>query len=563
MRILFGILGVILLLVSPAQADKRAFIVGVGEYDELTDLQKTVGDANGYSDVFETDLGFQVTRLIDPDLETFEIAFEAFVESIAPGDDVVFIFSGHGWSDGGDNFLALKDSPQQTSERMLKRFTVSLADQVLGDIKARKPGLLFTIIDACRDNPFDLGTRSMTRGLVRQELVRGTLVVYAAGERQKALDRLNPEDPSPYSVFTRSLLPKLKDPAKPLMISVDEARNEVAALAATIDHQQRPAVYSDISLKFCFSGQCNTGAPDIDQETRDWIYLSSGAYTAVDPCTKYANHLEKYPNGQFAARARTALENPPCAAPSRVLPSDVLLAQDDPDNWRAVDPENLLLFETSNGRVLIEMIPTLGRKHVDQMRQIARQGGWDGSEFYRVVAGFIVQGGRSEQTFPKIEAEFSRDIENINMIVKASKAGEGYFNGMPVGYREGSTGFLGGQIWAKHCPNTVFASTTSDPDSAETQFYINIRMAEHLDTRQTGWGRVIAGMDRVRSLEIGFPPENPDKIVRAVIAADLPDDERPIAYVQRPEGPEFQRGLGHASGQSVCEIPAIPARVAY
>ena len=397
MRALFTLMAVMLFGSLFAQAEKRAFVVGVGDYKELTDLQKTIGDANGYTEVFETDLGFQVTRLIDPSLEDFFNAFDIFLESIAPGDEIAFIFSGHGWSDGGDNFLALTDAPRQSSERMLKRNTVSLSKDVLDELKSRKPGILFTIIDACRDNPFDLGTRTMTRGLVRQEMVQGTLVVYAAGARQKALDRLSPDDPSPYSVFTRSLLPKLRDPGRPLMRSVDEARNEVAVMANEIGHRQRPAVYSDISLDFCFGGLCNT-ATDLDQETQDWVYLESASYTAVDPCTKYARHLEKYPNGKFAAVARRNLANPPCAPATRSLPDEITDAQNDPQNWRAVDPENLLLLDTTKGRVLIEMFPILAPKHVDQVKRITRAGHYDETIFHRVVRSFVAQGGDVKST---------------------------------------------------------------------------------------------------------------------------------------------------------------------
>ncbi len=576
----------------PADAEKRAFIVGVGDYDELTDLQKTIGDAQGYSEVFQTDLGFEVTRLLDPTLEEFLIAFDAFSESVAPGDEVAFIFSGHGWSDGGDNFLALKDAPQQSSERMLKRATVSLSSVVLDELKGRKPGVLFTIIDACRDNPFDLGTRTMTRGLVRQEMVRGTLVVYAAGAREKALDRLSPDDASPYSVFTRSLLPKLRDPGRPLMRSVDEARNEVAALATTVGHQQRPAIYSDISLDFCFAGDCNTASDALDQETQDWIYLSSGSYTAVDPCTKYERHLAAYPNGKFAEVARRNLANPPCATASRILPQEVIAAQNDPENWRAVDPENLLLLNTSKGRVLVEMFPILAPNHVAQMKRVVRDGNFDNTPFHRVVQAFVVQGGDVKTThgvdYPMLEAEFYQRISKIQMANEFIQSDqpimegtpEAYHFGMPVRWyvRELETppdSFFDNayevDFWPLNCPGTLFASRTNEPNSATTQFYFNIRWANNLDisnpdvltNAQTGWGRVLDGMSVLQTLEIGFPPENPDSILTAKIAADLPENERPIAYVQRSGGPDFKTFLRHLGSDSLCERPALPTRVSY
>ena len=591
-RALFILMTVMLFASLIAEAEKRAFVVGVGDYEELTDLQKTIGDANGYTEVFENDLGFQVTRLIDPSLEDFLNAFDIFLESIAPGDEIAFIFSGHGWSDGGDNFLALTDAPRQSSERMLKRATVSLSEDVLDELKSRKPGILFTVIDACRDNPFDLGTRTMTRGLVRQEMVQGTLVVYAAGARQKALDRLSPDDPSPYSVFTRSLLPKLRDPGRPLMRSVDDARNEVATMATTIGHNQRPAVYSDISLDFCFGGTCNT-ATELDQETQDWVYLESASYTAVDPCTKYARHLETYPNGKFADVARRNLANPPCAPAARTLPAAITDAQNDPQNWRAVDPENLLLLNTTKGRVLIEMFPILAPKHVEQVKRITRAGHYDETIFHRVVRSFVAQGGDVKTThgvdYPKIAAEFHQRISKIQMageFIQSERpimegTPEGYHFGMPVRWnvREVETpsdSFFEKayevDFWPLNCPGTAFAArTTADPDSGETQFYFNVRWARHqdietldeLEVAQTGWGRILDGMDVIETLEIGHPPENPDKILRAQIAVDMPENERPIALVQRPEGPDFQNFLQHAEGDEVCERRSVPTRVAY
>ncbi len=291
----------IFMLPAAASADKRAFIVGVGDYAELTDLQKTIGDAGGYEAAFGGDLGFQVTRLTDPDSDTFLSRFEMFLQSIAPGDQVVFVFSGHGWSDGSDNYLALTDAPRESSEFILKRRTISLSNDILSQINARRPGLVFAIIDACRDNPFDLGTRSVTKGLVRQELVQGTLVVYAAGARQKALDRLGPGDASPYSVFTRSLLPRLKDGSKPLLRSVDEARNEVAALASTIEHNQRPAIYSDISLDFCFDGACRN-ALVAQQEAFAWDLTKR-----LGTLQAYTLFIQDYPTSVFAAEAAEVL----------------------------------------------------------------------------------------------------------------------------------------------------------------------------------------------------------------------------------------------------------------
>ena len=284
---------------------KRAFVVGVGEYEELTDLQKTLGDAEGYRELFQGKLGYQTTYLTDPDEAEFLDAFDRFKASIAPGDEVVFIFSGHGWSDGAENYLALSDAPRDGSENVIRRSTVPLARLILRDLEARKPQLVFAIIDACRDNPFDTLARDFGRGLVPVQQRKGTLVLFAAGARQKALDRLSAGDPSPYSVFTRVLLPKLRETDRPLVDIVDETRDEVERLARTIDHPQRPAAYSDVSRSFCFAGACRSVAG---------VNVELAAFGQIRDCAGARDFLQRYPNSAYRRQAE-GLQTAFCAAP--------------------------------------------------------------------------------------------------------------------------------------------------------------------------------------------------------------------------------------------------------
>ena len=119
-RLLLLLIGLCLATAAHAQG-KRAFIVGVEQYSELKELKKAIGDAEGYRDFFESELGYHVTFVADPTEAQFLDAFDAFKQTIAPGDEVVFIFSGHGWSDGVENYLAMTDAPSQASESTIKR----------------------------------------------------------------------------------------------------------------------------------------------------------------------------------------------------------------------------------------------------------------------------------------------------------------------------------------------------------------------------------------------------------------------------------------------------------
>lgn len=247
----------------PAEAERRALIVGVQAYDEVTPLSRTLADVEGYGEVFSDDLNFEVTQLIEPTFETFLQGLSTFTASVQEGDEVVFVFSGHGWSDGAKNFLVMRDAPAKSSELTLKRLTVDLRADVIDELRARNPAAVVAIIDACRNNPFDLGQKTLAKGLVPQTRVPGTAVVYAAAEGQTALDRLATEDSSPYSVFTRNLLPGLRNGSKPLMHVFDDAREATTTLARQVAHDQRPAIYSDLSFKYCLSDLCTTAREDV------------------------------------------------------------------------------------------------------------------------------------------------------------------------------------------------------------------------------------------------------------------------------------------------------------
>ena len=260
----------------------RAFIVGVGNYAELEDLDKTIGDLEGYSDAFSNALNFRVTKVNNPTHLEFFTRFSEFVETIEEGDQVAFVFSGHGWSNGSENFLALSDAPLESTELTLEKITASWEADILNELSARNPSFVFGIIDACRENPFDLRTRSVARGMVPQlSIPPRSMVIYSAGTNQTALDNLGERDTSPYSVFTRNLLPNLRDPNQPLMLIADKTRTETTQLALRNDHAQRPAIYSDVSLDFCLSGTCISTADQAREMSNSWDNIDEDALRLV------------------------------------------------------------------------------------------------------------------------------------------------------------------------------------------------------------------------------------------------------------------------------------------
>jgi peptidylprolyl isomerase len=150
------------------------------------------------------------------------------------------------------------------------------------------------------------------------------------------------------------------------------------------------------------------------------------------------------------------------------------------------DPENTLLLETSKGDVIIEMRPDLAPGHVARIKELARQGFYDGLKFHRVIDGFMAQTGCPHGTGTggsgqKLPAEFSTE---------------------------------------KHVRGTVSMARAQDPNSGDSQFFICFDEAPWLNKQYTAWGQVISGMENVDAINKGEPPREPDTIVSMKVAAD-------------------------------------------
>jgi len=150
------------------------------------------------------------------------------------------------------------------------------------------------------------------------------------------------------------------------------------------------------------------------------------------------------------------------------------------------NPEDTLILETTKGNVVVEMRPDLAPNHVARIKDLARQGFYDGVPFHRVIEGFMAQ------------------------------------TGDPTGTGTGGSGQkLAAEFNAEpHSRGAVSMARAQSPDSADSQFFICFEDANFLDRKYTVWGRVIEGMENVDKINRGEPPANPDKILSAKIAAD-------------------------------------------
>src|SRR6195952_740130 len=149
------------------------------------------------------------------------------------------------------------------------------------------------------------------------------------------------------------------------------------------------------------------------------------------------------------------------------------------------DTENTLILETTQGPVTIEMRPDLAPGHVARIKELVREGFYDGVVFHRVIEGFMAQTGCPHGTgtggskYPNLKAEFNSE---------------------------------------PHVRGTTSMARAQSPDSANSQFFICFGDASFLDKQYTVWGKVVEGMDNVDKIKRGEPVANPDKMTSATLS---------------------------------------------
>ncbi|MGB3625877.1 MAG: peptidylprolyl isomerase [Henriciella sp.] len=253
-----------------------------------------------------------------------------------------------------------------------------------------------------------------------------------------------------------------------------------------------------------------------------------------------------------------------------------------PGDWRKVEAENLWILDTTKGRILVEMLPEVAPKHVEQFRAITKSGDFDGTVFHRVIDDFMAQGGDifalkgRESGLPDIEGEFIFRRNPAEMVMNpvgpVPDAKQGLYKGFPMASQAQFVAEMTGDgmldSWVPHCPGIVSTARTNDPNSANSQFFLMRHQADHLDKQYTAWGRVIDGFEVVRAIKKGPEPngtpiENPDVLNKAVMASDLPEGERPVAYVQNTDTEVWTDRLAAAAQlkNDICDLPRVPAVV--
>ncbi|APX11170.1 peptidylprolyl isomerase [Tateyamaria omphalii] len=163
------------------------------------------------------------------------------------------------------------------------------------------------------------------------------------------------------------------------------------------------------------------------------------------------------------------------------------------------DPENTILMELKGGTVTIQLLPDVAPAHVERMKELARAGEYDNVAFHRVIDGFMAQTG-------DVQHGDMEDGFNIRM------AGTGGSDkpDLPAEFSK-----------IPHARGSLGAARSANPNSANSQFFINFKDNDFLNGQYTVYGQVVGGMEHVDAITRGEPPAEPDRMISVKVAADV------------------------------------------
>lgn len=258
----FAVLGC---LAAPAHAEKKvALVVGNDGYQNIFPLQKAINDARAIGDTLKS-LGFQVLTAQNLTRRAMAETLLEFDRMVEPGDTAFFFFAGHGFEIKGENYLLPVDVPPAIDgQEELVRDASFPAQRIVDRLQARGARTAVLVLDACRNNPFERpGKRSVggSAGLAPMTPANGVFIVFSAGAKEAALDRLADNDNDPNSVFTRHFARELATPGLSLGQIAKRTQTNVHAMARGIRHEQTPAYYDQVIGEVYFNGGGDGRAP--------------------------------------------------------------------------------------------------------------------------------------------------------------------------------------------------------------------------------------------------------------------------------------------------------------
>jgi len=257
-----------------------------------------------------------------------------------------------------------------------------------------------------------------------------------------------------------------------------------------------------------------------------------------------------------------------------VLTSTAQAAESD---WRAADPQNVLVIDTEKGRLYIELHPELAPRAVERVKLLARRGTYDGLKFHRVIPGFVAQTGNpnnhdsGKTELPNLKPEFRFRLNAAmphTVVARPAGLNEGFMGALPYisvdETRMSANPDQAVHAWATHCTGTMGMGRDDMPvDSANSEIYFMLAPTQRLDHEYTLFGQVVAGGDVLQSLAAGEPPAQPDSMICVQVLADMP--KAPHIEILKTDSTAFksladQVRVAKGADFSICDI-TVPARV--
>jgi len=270
----------------------------------------------------------------------------------------------------------------------------------------------------------------------------------------------------------------------------------------------------------------------------------------------------------------------PAAVSAQTAPAPAAAPVPAETDWRVIAPENLLVIDTSKGRILVELDPLVAPNHVERIRTLVDRGFYDGLVFHRVLSGFMAQTGdplgtgQGGSDLPDIAGEFSfrRGRDAGFAAVESGSTLLGFVHSIPVVTQPDAQMMVTSDFKTPatplFCGGVVGMARASSPDSANSQFFLMMAPNDALNGNYTVFGRIVSGQTVVTSLKTGPAAqdgkvtENPDTMTRVRIAASLPQGERPSVRVLDPRSAAFQAHIAEVRASkgmafSVCDVSPI------
>ncbi|MBB5745972.1 peptidylprolyl isomerase [Brevundimonas variabilis] len=286
----------------------------------------------------------------------------------------------------------------------------------------------------------------------------------------------------------------------------------------------------------------------------------------------------------LALSGQAAAQTAPVAAADVAMP-DVPPppAPPEPTAWRTVPAEDLMVIDTTKGRILIELLPEIAPLHVERMRLLARAGFFDGIVWHRVIDLFMAQTGdplgtgEGQSPYPDLKGEFTfRRGPEMAFTTVAAPAGAavGFFRSLPVQTQPDSlmATTSDGKVhgWGLYCPGVAGMARDEGVDTANSQFFLMRQPYPSLDKRYTIWGKAVSGLEVVRAIKVGegaggIVPGQPDRMTRVRIASDLAEGDRPVVEVLDTASPRFlalaaETRASRGADFSMCDIE-LPVQI--